>query len=472
MGGVGKTLMRLGLFSWPTRLIPPHLLDRATGVWRTLLVAFFLRVLLMPLFASPDAMVTAWVSTVLLSRGQLILSNDPPPIFYVHAAVFGLFRPLIPGNITDFFLNSPSFTPPSLFPYLALRQPGIAVEITLLKLPYLAFDLGVAILLLWVVKDPGRAMTAMKLWAFNPVAIFTSYFMGQFDVVPVFFVLLGFYYYRMERPTASTLALALAILFKIFAIFIAPVFLILYWHRGKDLRTRVRTAALVSLFTVLALGSLFLISALQPVYYDPANMAVSGDYRNGFFGTTLYNRGVPSQPLAQGILTFLGFSARLATTPGSTDAILLLPLAYLVLLLGLVYLRRGSFPHLWSATTVLFLLLYGLSSFHPQWFLWGQPFLLVMAALDRRRRIPLYSLLVGLFFVYLLNWDNGLTTVPLIPVIPGAANWVGPLELINQAGYPAITIVNLGRSLFSGLCLFLAYLEVRRMLRPEGPQEP
>ena len=121
---------------------------------------------------------------------------------------------------------------------------------------------------------------------------------------------------------------------------------------------------------------------------------------------------------------------------------------------------------MWNATAVLFLLVYAFSLFHAQWFLWAQPFLLLLVAREGKRFTYLYAGIVLLFFVYIWLWDALLTSVLLVPAIPAAEGWPGPITLLYRAGLPADLILNLARTAFSVLCLALAFLCLRKAWLP------
>jgi hypothetical protein len=440
-----------------TRLLPETVKDQSRRIGKLFLLGLALRIVLLPIFGGTDATTTAWTGTVLLAKGQLILSNDPPPIFYLHALIFGAFRPIYPATIFSRFVSPVAFTPSILLPKSILSEPGIGVLLTLLKLPYLAFDLASAVLLLWLVREPQPAVKAFKIWLFNPIVLYVSYFFGQFDIVAVFFVILAFYYNQHGRRNAALLALAVAILFKDFAIVLVPFFLVLYLDKKLGLFVRFKEFLKVALVSAAPVAAQFLIALTQTPFYESANYALTGDQMNGFFGRTIYNRGAPGVPLIQGFLTFIGYSVKLTSFAPIPDVIYLFPLAYLMLFVAWILLRGKDAGKLWNATVILFLLLYALDLFHPQWFLWVQPFLIVLVARQGKPVSYLYAGIVALFFAYMLYFDAIAYTLPLIPLIPAAAFWPGPTSLMRNAGLPADLIINLARTAFSGLCLVLAF---------------
>ncbi len=455
-----------------TRLLPETVKDQSRRIGKVFLLGLALRIVLMPLFGGADAATTAWIGTVLIGKGQLILSNDPPPIFFLHALIFGAFRPIYPATIFNRFLSPVGFTPSVLLPRSILSEPGIGVLLTLLKLPYLAFDLASAVLLLWLVREPQSAIRVFKIWLFNPIVLYVSYFFGQFDVVAVFFVILAFYYNQHGRRNAALLALSVAILFKDFAIVLVPFFLVLYLEEKRGLFVRFKALLKVALASAAPLAVQFLIALTQTPFYESANYALAGDHMNGFFGRTLYNRGEPGVPLIEGFLTFIGYSMKLTTFSPIPDVIYLFPLAYLLLFVAWILLRGKDAGKLWNATVILFLLIYALNLFHPQWFLWAQPFLIVLVARQGKPVSYLYAGIVALFFGYILYFDAIAYTWPLIPLIPAAAFWPGPASLMRNAGLPADLIINLARTAFSGLCLALAFLLFRNeWLCPGTPDQ-
>jgi len=454
-----------------TRLLPEHLKGQARRIGRLLVLGFALRIVLLPLFGGEDAVTTAWISTTLMAKGQLILSNDPAPIFYLHALIFAIFRPIYPATIFNRFVSQTAFTPPEFFQISILREPGIGILLALLKLPYLLFDLSTAILLLWLIRNPQAAVRAFKIWLFNPVVLYVTYVFGQFDIVAVFFIVLAFYYQQQARRNATLLALSLAILVKAFAIMIMPFFLVLYLDKERGLYERAKEFLRVAVASVTPFALQFLIAVSQPVFYESANYALSGDHMNGFFGTAIYNRGKPGVPFVQGILTFIGYSARLPNFSPIPDVIYLLPMSYLIFLVGWAFLHPKDADKLWNATVGVFLLIYSFSLFHPQWFLWVQPFLIALVAREGKRFAYLYAGVVTLFFVYIWWWDSLLTTFLLVPSVPAAASWPGPMTILNSAGLPTELILNLARSAFSALCLAILFLTLRKDWLPSWTRD-
>jgi uncharacterized membrane protein len=125
--------------------------------------------------------------------------------------------------------------PPLIYWYFGFFDLFFTGIFGLLKLPYLIFDLLLGFLLYKMV-EPRKALLAFGIWVFNPISLYATYMMGQFDIIPAFFSVLSVYFALKNRLTWATLALGTAIAFKLY-----PIFLIIplitfgknYWERFK-----------------------------------------------------------------------------------------------------------------------------------------------------------------------------------------------------------------------------------------------
>lgn len=105
-------------------------------------------------------------------------------------------------------------------------NPHIYKDLFLAKTPYLLFDFASAFILFKLFKDKFIKKAAILLWLFNPVNLYATYIIGQFDIIPTFFILSGFYSLR-KNLTLALLLLGIAAALKNFAlIFIVPIAII------------------------------------------------------------------------------------------------------------------------------------------------------------------------------------------------------------------------------------------------------
>lgn len=83
--------------------------------------------------------------------------------------------------------------------------------IILLKLFLIPFDLGIAFM---VFKLSKRNRTVTTIYLLNPVTLFVTYIHGQFDVIPLFFLVAGIYALQKNQNAISVLHLSMAVFTK------------------------------------------------------------------------------------------------------------------------------------------------------------------------------------------------------------------------------------------------------------------
>lgn len=78
-----------------------------------------------------------------------------------------------------------------------------------------------------------EAIIAALFLAINPLDIINSMSWGHFDAVPVFFILLSFYFLQKDKWRASALILGVAIMFKYIAALVFMPYLIYIWKKNR-----------------------------------------------------------------------------------------------------------------------------------------------------------------------------------------------------------------------------------------------
>ncbi len=96
-----------------------------------------------------------------------------------------------------------------------------------MKLPAILADLGTGYLIFKLTKKKLFAF----LYLFNPAVIYLSSVWGQIESLPIFFLLLSFFFLP-RRYHFSHLAFVLAVLSKQTALWLIPVYLIVWYKRG------------------------------------------------------------------------------------------------------------------------------------------------------------------------------------------------------------------------------------------------
>ena len=194
---------------------------------KTIILALILRLLVAPFFYHPD-LKSQHFHFQFLSHGvsniyQYIATNKNSlpyrdtfnylPLTYFSLGTYhALLKPLFPQNLSV-WLNDWSAAQNSYdnFPFFML----------ILKLPYFLFDLGISFILL---KLYGKKI--FYLWLFNPLNLYLIYILGNFDVIPVFFTALSWYFLKSSPKYLSFLTLGIATALKLYPVLFLPFFLL------------------------------------------------------------------------------------------------------------------------------------------------------------------------------------------------------------------------------------------------------
>lgn len=98
----------------------------------------------------------------------------------------------------------------------------------LCKLPLIIADVLISILIYNIVKElrgKKSAKLSFLLWFFNPLIIFVDSVHGQFDVLPTLMTVLSFCLFCKRKYFASGIAIGLGVLFKLYPVFLVPLYL-------------------------------------------------------------------------------------------------------------------------------------------------------------------------------------------------------------------------------------------------------
>ncbi len=371
-----------------------------------LLFAFLIRLLISPLFFHPDIKDIHLRVSFLGTDGILniydFLENNTktkvdapdfvyPPLTYFFLGGYQiLIKPLL-GNSFDHWLFD--------FSGLSSLSEYIYRYLLLLKLPYMIFDFSIAYLLCKFL-DKEKIKTALFFWLFNPLNLYAVYAIGQFDIIPAFFTFLSFYLWTKKSYVYSGLSLGIGAAFKTFPLLIIPFFLFTS-ARWKD----------KLLWVILSVGIYGV--TLLPFLSSPA------------FAKNVLFSGL-SQRIFQMQVTVAGFNVSV----------------FLLLYAGLVLakLLKRSIP-LWALILSVFLLVFSVSRFHPQWVIWVMPFLTLAFVLVKIPWWNLVLLWLSYFAIFILFGDKFLTTALLAPISPIFLEIPPFTQLISQDKLPIVSFV-------------------------------
>jgi len=313
--------------------------------------------------------------------------------------------------------------------------------IFLMKLPYVVADLACAWVLTRLV-DPSRRVAVAAFWLLNPLVIFSSAIYGRHDSIAILLVLLSLLVVRPGTDTRRLAGLGLlgaATLMRFFPIVVVPFFLLAFRRSRRQL--------------ALFLAILFGMAALVEI----AGLATSG--KSTFL--TVINSYEHLQYWFDA-----GFYLRF------DDWIFLFPVAYTVLLLWII--ERGVTPDEYPRlSAVAFLLVFGLTFFHPHYAIWLVPFLALTIAWQPRM-VVYHAIQVVCVLVYSAQWGAWTTWNLLEPVLGSrVASLPDPVEAISAQIEPRI-FFGLFRSLLTAISLWMAWRLLRDLgrkpLEPRGPK--
>lgn len=364
--------------------------------WVIIISGFLLRLFLSFATSHPDIQ-------SLITAGGVVFSH--PLTFYDYSSNAVVFN--YPPSIYWFF---------GLFTFIFGQVTGF------LKLPYLIFDILLG-LLLYKLVDFRKSLVILALWMFNPISLYSTYMMGQFDIIPMFFTVVSLYLAAKNKLKLASLALGFGIAFKLYPIFlIIPLVLL-----AKGIRMRIK-------LVILSL----LPYALSVLAYLP-----SGNFRQ----TALF-----ANQSSKSLYASIGVSGG--------EAILLFP--FLLIFFYLYIASKGvNKESLWKIYLIPLLLFFTFTHFHPQWLVWITPFLILDLGINKfKNALPIVIIFItwlgSLFF-----FDSSLTVGMFAPLFPFLKNTADIWTLVNLS-----PDYNFSRSilqtLFASATVYLIYRQLSK----------
>ncbi|KKQ36693.1 MAG: hypothetical protein US53_C0042G0005, partial [Candidatus Woesebacteria bacterium GW2011_GWA1_37_7] len=309
----------------------------------------------------------------------------PPLMYFFIGPVTHLLTLPFPGG----FLQSFVFDLPGILGNLQLNLLLLA-----LKAPYILFDAAIGWLLYSFFKKPKNKILALSFWVFNPVNLYATYMMGQFDIIPTFFTVLALYFaVKKEKYFLAALFLGFGASFKIFPIiFLIPLALL----RDKWL-DRIK---------IIGIGAVTYIATILPF---------------------INSQGYRGSALLAGQTT-KSFYAAIPISGG--ESIIIFPLL-MVFFCFLFFYLKGSLESLWSRFFIMLLLFFIFTHYHPQWFVWITPFLIIDLIKSGLKHWPLTLLSLISWLGLITFFDPGLTTRIFAPLVPSLQNAPGLWESLG-----------------------------------------
>ncbi len=345
----------------------------------------------------------------------LAVFNYPPAGYLFHGLFNFLFSNFLGiSQINQFILDLPSNYGNFQFD----------VHLLLLKIPYLIFDLLTGWVLYKLFDSRRKATLALILWLFNPVNLYVSYMMADFDIIPTFFTILSIYFIAKNRLNLSALSLGFGIAFKLFPLFLVIPLLIL----GKNFKEK----AILIVISVLPY-----VLSIMP--YIPSH-----NFRtNALFANQSSKSLYAALPVSGG------------------ESIIYFPLLLLFFYLLIwgykQFLSQSRMIEVWKLYLIPLLLFFIFTHYHPQWLIWITP-ILIMELVESGFKNLLSQILIYLsWFGSLFFFDPGLTINMFAPIAPALYNVpsVWTLLKINIDYNFSRSII---QTIFASASVYLIYL--------------
>lgn len=260
----------------------------------------------------------------------------------------------------------------------------------LLKLPYFFFDIAIAFVLMNLFKTEKEKLWIFALWMFNPINLYATYMIGQFDIIPTFLTVLAVYLTskaKYQNLLVSAILLGLGAGFKIFPLLlIVPLALIKqnFWERVKLILVSVITYALFAYPFIWSEG--FRMTAAL------ANQTTKSFYAN---------------------------------IPVSGGESIILFLAVVVFMYFVFYYKKTSLEDIWKRFFLMLLVFFIFTHFHPQWLLWMMPFYMIDLVVSKFKHWPVFTVVL-ISFVFLVSFfDPGLSVWLFAPINPALYGQMG-----------------------------------------------
>lgn len=279
----------------------------------------------------------------------------------------------------EFFMNSgmsDAFPYPPLMLYILGFLGGFLSDLSpfFIRIPLLCADIVILMVLSRLLK--GNEKKVLLFYWLSPVLIYINYMHGQFDVIPIAFLLVSLYAIFRRELFISALILGLGIATKTNLVLVIPFYLLFVWHNNNNQRVKkIVILVFTTLFTFALMNLPFLNSKsfLEMVY-------------DNYEQTKIWNASFS-------MLDSLNY--------------FIIPSVYLVLL--------ASAARFKNIGKDLFLIFIGFSFSvlllfippQPGWYFWILPFFIYFTIREKKRTFfPIMALQIAFFLYFLFIKDS------------------------------------------------------------------
>jgi len=424
---IGRGLMTPGIFE-DSKL--------SKRFYKYFLIGMLVRLALLPFFFQRDLLSTYQRAAETVFAGNMASDFQQILTNIIHSVYLFIIKSIIPA-VSDFspiLLDSDSWTSWIGF----VSSYNVFTVLALFKGLYLVFDLACMFLILRLSfdDDPEGRLNVFKFWMFNPVVIFVLYIFARHDIIGVFATIIALILAKKDRKYWSIIVLAVAIALRFFPIMILLPLIIYLARSRKDYIA----------LSIIGVSGLAGVEVFSNIYYGKSLIF-------SLLNTQHFNY----------IL-----SAKLDLI--IHDRIFLFIVAYFLIIFSFIHARKKNFDLLLNYGAIIYLAYIALCYFHPQYVLWAVPFLVIIFV--RRRQLVYYHWLqFGLLMIVLIYWGDLVTKFVFAPLDHRFFIYITGLIPIIERFYSSAKFVNIFRSIFSAVSLWMIYLIYRdnRRIIGKGP---
>jgi len=402
------------------------------GKWwfKAALFGLIIRIILMPITLHPDLWGHSFTAYFFAQKGvfnvyeHLVnLPSSHPLVANFGVSDIFIYPPLTYFTLGIFRLLVSPFTDSSFIPWLwsnlgsVHEYSGLYWHLFLFKLPYLFFDMAAAFLISSLFDNPQAKSRAFALWMFNPLTLYATFMMGQLDILPTFFVILSLYFAKKEKPYGAVLSLGVGGAYKMYPLLLLPLvsFVLVqnFWPRLR----------------LMIVGLIPFVLTVLP-----------------FLSSSAFRSMVLFSPKNQKML-FMGFHV--------TAAEVIYPFIFLMsLLYFLAYYKRNKVS-IYGLFMAALLLIFSVSHFHPQWFLWASPLLIWFLVKNDFYMWELVAILLVSWLILTFLFEPSLSYGLFNPLFP-ALDSASSLEVTLSKFTDVFMFKSIIRSIFAASAIYIS----------------
>ena len=392
-------------------------------LYKYFLIGLLIRFILLPFFFQRDLLSTYQRAAETVFAGnfgsdfQQMLTNVIHSIYlFIIKSIFPAINKLSPILLEkDTWISWISFN----------SSYNVFTALALFKILYLIFDVVCMFLILRLSFDsePESRLRVFKFWMLNPFVIFILYVFARHDIIGILVTLVALLLAKKNKKYWAIIVLAFGIALRFFPIMILPLFIFYLARTKKDYiilsLAGVSGLAAVELFSYFYFGRSVIFSLLNTQHFD-----------------------------------FI-LSSKLELI--NHDRIFIFVAVYIIIILSFLHIKRKNFDILLNYGAIIYLAYVSLCYFHPQYMLWTVPFLIIIFI--RRKSLLYYHWIqFALLLVILIYWGDLVTKFVFAPIDHKFFIYLtGPIPIINRF-YDPVKFVNIFRSIFTGVSLWMIYL--------------